>query len=189
MYYFHSGERPAVQCWRKGTDSSSYEYHDLIQFNISPRKDDRRSVPLLSGAVGSTFYWLAWWLIEPLVSLRRDVEQVAYFDLNAQRKSLTYSVKQMLAREIELEKLRQYESNLGPIIPKPIEPIVEPEVMKAPANPAMFKLKPKTISESYKVSPSVEATRQTIWFYFWKEGGQFYRWIDLIIETEVEKSS
>lgn len=72
----------------------------------------------------------------------------------------------MLAREIELEKLRQYESNLGPIIPKAIEPIVEPGVMKVPANPAMFKLKPKTISDPYKVSPSVEATRQTIWFYF-----------------------
>jgi hypothetical protein len=86
------------------------------------------------------------------------VEQVAYFEVdNAQRKSLTYSVKQMLAREIELEKLRQYECNLGPMItPKAtIEEIEEePKVIKPPPNAAMtLALKPKPIVESCKVSP------------------------------------
>lgn len=86
----------------------------------------------------------------------RDIEQVAYFDIGTvQRKSLTYSVKQMLAREIELEKLRLYESNLGPVImPKPLEQI-EPPAMKPPPNMAMtLALKPKPIVESCKVSPS-----------------------------------
>lgn len=87
---------------------------------------------------------------------------MSYFDIGAiQRKSLTYSVKQMLAREIELEKLRMYESNWGPVIvPKPTEQI-EPSEMKppseikaAPNKAMMLALKPKAIVESCKVSPS-----------------------------------
>lgn len=74
---------------------------------------------------------------------------MAYFDVGAQRRSLTYSVKQMLAREIELEKMRQYESNLGPInaTAKPAKPVADPpaEAMKPPP-------KAKPVSESYKVS-------------------------------------
>ena len=88
----------------------------------------------------------------------RDVEQVANFEIvNVQRKSLTYSVKQMLSREIELEKLRQYESNLGPVTTPTvtIEEIEEPKVIKPPPNAAMtLALKPKPIAESCKVSPS-----------------------------------
>lgn len=85
---------------------------------------------------------------------------MAYFDADAQRKSLTYSVKQMLAREIELEKLRQYETNLGPVNLNPVKAIEgATEIMKPPANPAAFALKPKIVPESYKVSPLV---RQTI---------------------------
>ncbi len=88
----------------------------------------------------------------------RDVEQVAYFEVdNAQRKSLTYSVKQMLAREIELEKLRQYECHLGPVITPTAtieEMEEEPKVIKPPPNAAMtLALKPKPIVESCKVSP------------------------------------
>ena len=82
---------------------------------------------------------------------------MAYFEVdNVQRKSLTYSVKQMLAREIELEKLRQYECNLGPLITPTatIEEIEEPKVIKPPPNAAMtLALKPKPIAESCKVSP------------------------------------
>ena len=84
----------------------------------------------------------------------RDVEQVANFEIDIQRRNLTYSVKQMLSREIELEKLRQYESNLGPIIAKPVKQTEE--TMKPPSvHPAMLALKPKAIPESVKVSPSV----------------------------------
>lgn len=128
----------------------------------------------------------------------RDIEQVAYFDADAMRKSLTYSVKQMLAKEIELEKLRMFESNLGPIIPKPMKPIDEPQIMKPPPpNPATFALKPKAFSESSKVSPSKSLDKRLssafsfvflLFFSFFFVAG-IYRWIDFIMETEVEKSS
>lgn len=80
---------------------------------------------------------------------------MAYFDPDAQRKSLTYSVKQMLAREIELEKLRQYEANLGPLNSKPVSSAIDDtaQVMKPPAQPAAFVLKPRIVPDSYKVSP------------------------------------
>ncbi|XP_046631154.1 chromosome transmission fidelity protein 18 homolog [Daphnia pulicaria] len=125
--------------------------------------------------------------------LEPDVEQVAYFEVdNVQRKSLTYSVKQMLAREIELEKLRQYECNLGPMItPKAtIEEIEEePKVIKPPPNAAMtLALKPKPIVESCKPATdffgrplktppkkknadgsSVQIAQNDVWYHF-KEG-------------------
>lgn len=121
--------------------------------------------------------------------LEPDIEQVAYFDIGTvQRKSLTYSVKQMLAREIELEKLRLYESNLGPVImPKPLEQI-EPAAMKPPPNMAMtLALKPKPIVESCKTATdffgrplktppkkknadgSVQTAQNDVWYHF-KEG-------------------
>ena len=77
----------------------------------------------------------------------------------------------MLAREIELEKLRQYESNLGPVTTPTvtIEEIEEPKVIKPPPNAAMtLALKPKPIAESCKVSPiiftniCISGIRQTI---------------------------
>lgn len=77
---------------------------------------------------------------------------------NNNRRSLTYSVKQMLAREIELEKMRQFESNLGPEIKAPILPELpatdmEPVfVQPPPAIARSLTLKPKAITESTKVS-------------------------------------
>jgi hypothetical protein len=75
----------------------------------------------------------------------------------------------MLAREIELEKLRQYECNLGPMITPTatIEEIKEPKVIKPLPNAAMIlALKPKAIAESSKVSPSfpkhIISSRQTM---------------------------
>ncbi len=71
----------------------------------------------------------------------------------------------MLAREIELEKMRQFESNLGPEIKAPIIPAaaadVEPVfVQPPPAIARSLTLKPKAITESTKVS----------FFLFFKKG-------------------
>lgn len=81
---------------------------------------------------------------------------------NSNRRSLTYSVKQMLAREIELEKMRQFESNLGPEnqTSAPTAPElpaaaadVEPVFVQPPPTIARsLTLKPKAITESTKVS-------------------------------------
>lgn len=82
-------------------------------------------------------------------------------DTGAQRKSLTYSVKQMLAREIELEKMREYESNWGPITsPKPIKQVEPaPESIKPPPDPKKYStLQPKAVAQKpHKVSLSASA--------------------------------
>ena len=53
-------------------------------------------------------------LLMDVFLIDRNVEQVATFSGIGERRSLTYSVKQMLAREIEVEKLRQLEAALAP---------------------------------------------------------------------------
>lgn len=70
-----------------------------------------------------------------------------------QRRSLTYSVKQMLAREIDLEKMRLLESNWGPVnAPKPSQTMKEPQAPPKSNQMTMWKPKAPIIAESLKVS-------------------------------------
>lgn len=76
------------------------------------------------------------------------------YGTQSNRRSLAYALKQMLAREIELEKMRQYESNLGPIIVKAVaETPTESKVQAAepPVPNHKLALKPKAVTPSYKV--------------------------------------
>lgn len=87
----------------------------------------------------------------------RDVEQLAYFGSGGvnNRRMLTYSVKQMLAREIELEKMRHYENSLGPIIAPVVKEVAkqqQPTIQPPPSNTRPLTLKPKEVTETYKVS-------------------------------------
>ena len=82
-----------------------------------------------------------------------------------ERRSLTYSVKQMLAREIEVEKMRQLEASLAqisaagePFRPplnqdhKPKDRIEPVEVKETPVVPNHLQsLKPKAVTEVTKV--------------------------------------
>ncbi len=79
------------------------------------------------------------------------MEQVAYYEVAqvGQRRSLAYAVKQMLAREIEVQKMRLYEASLGPIAAEPDQKAVLPaaavaaEVKPAVPNHLVLKLQPK----------------------------------------------
>ena len=85
---------------------------------------------------------------------------MAVFSANAERRRLTYSVKQMLAREIEMEKMRQLEAaNFGPVLPvvapqpeKKVLPPVAPVAVEAPLPNHLQFLKPKAVAEATKVS-------------------------------------
>ena len=97
------------------------------------------------------------------------MEQVATFSGcgGGERRSLTYSVKQMLAREIQVEKMRQVEANLAPLIlqdqvPKSSDPEDPPppppqQVAAAVVVPNHLQcLKPKAIKEVVKASPMLK---------------------------------
>lgn len=88
--------------------------------------------------------------------LYSNIEQVCLYDVggeNQQRRSLTYSVKQMLAREIDLEKMRLFESNWGPMnAPKSSEVIKEPQPPTKSNQTTMWKPKAPPMIESLKVS-------------------------------------
>merc|ERR1712071_131385 len=92
--------------------------------------------------------------------LEPDIEQVAVFSANAERRRLTYSVKQMLAREIEMEKMRQLEAaNFGPVLPvvapqpeKKVLPPVAPVAVEAPLPNHLQFLKPKAVAEATKAA-------------------------------------
>jgi hypothetical protein len=52
--------------------------------------------------------------------LIRDIEQVAHYGVvQSNRRSLAYAVKQMLAREIDVQKMRLYEASLGNTVAPP----------------------------------------------------------------------
>jgi len=118
--------------------------HVMISYNLTFRQEKN-----IDGAYR--------YVLEP------NVEQVATFSGcgGGERRSLTYSVKQMLAREIQVEKMRQVEANLAPLIlqdqvPKSSDPEDPPppppqQVAAAVVVPNHLQcLKPKAIKEVVK---------------------------------------
>jgi len=126
--------------------------------------------------------------------LEPDMEQVAYYEVAqvGQRRSLAYAVKQMLAREIEVQKMRLYEASLGPIAAEPDQKAVLPaaavaaEVKPAVPNHLVLKLQPKApkgavgpvkpatdffgrVLPSAPLSKNADGDGADLWFHF-KEG-------------------